>query len=252
MRAPSNRAVALGEIVRGAGGIARQSRTQLARELKPDGSIVTNADKDVEIWLRAQLSMFTPDTSVWGEEFGYDGPNPNGLWLIDPIDGTSNFSFGSPLWGISVALLIGDRMNLGCIYLPDLEELYVAEAGGGAFMNGKAIPAIPPGPIRPEELVSYNETVKRIYKETRLPGKMRISGAFVIDGAFTCMQRYRGMIGYNEHLYDAAASILLGQELEADIRYIDGTPLDLVALSQPVKIPKPWMMFPKESGWGEG
>ena len=115
MEKPSSQAAALGDIVQQAGKVAIASRAHMVRELKKDGSIVTNADRDAELFIRSELQRFIPGSTVWGEEFGHDGDSPDGLWLVDPIDGTSNFSFGSPLWGVSVALLKDGVIQLGAI-----------------------------------------------------------------------------------------------------------------------------------------
>ncbi len=245
----TGRAQALGDIVRHAGAIAQGSRLRLVRELKADGSIVTNGDREVELWLRAELGAFAPGTTVWGEEFGYEEPGPEGLWLIDPVDGTSNYSFGSPLWGVSVALVKEGAILCGAVHLPDLEELFIAEAGAGAYLNDVRIAPIPHGPIKDHELVSYSDWLLRNHHDLDPPGKMRLSGAFVIDGTYTAMQRFRGLIGQRERLYDVAASVLIGQECDAAVRYADGTTFDIAELSQPIPIAKPWLIFPKESGY---
>jgi len=221
----------------------------MVRELKKDGSIVTNADRDAELFIRSELQRFIPGSTVWGEEFGHDGDSPDGLWLVDPIDGTSNFSFGSPLWGVSVALLKDGVIQLGAICLPDLGELYVAENEKGAFRNGSAMSPIPSGAVRNEELVSYGDSVLKHHPDIGIPGRQRLSGAFVIDGTFTAMQRTRGLVGFRERLYDVAVCILLGAELGADVRYADGATFDVQALSQPVQIDKPWLIFPRDSGY---
>jgi myo-inositol-1(or 4)-monophosphatase len=249
MSSLSHRAVALGEIARAAGVIAQESRRNLVRELKPDGSIVTNGDRDVETWLRKELPVFQPQTGFWGEEFGHEDAGEHGLWLVDPVDGTSNFSFGSPLWGVSIALLLRGEMEVGAIFLPDLDELYVAERGNGATMNGKPIPMIPPGPVQAHELVSYGDNLARLFPQVKVPGKMRLTGAFVIDGTFTAVQRFRGLVGHRERLYDVAACVVIGREAGAEIRYVDGSKFDLDALSKPIQIQKPWMIFPRESGF---
>lgn len=249
MEKPSSQAAALGDIVQQAGKVAIGSRAHMVRELKTDGSIVTNADRDAELFIRSELQRFIPGSTVWGEEFGHDGDSAEGLWLVDPVDGTSNFSFGSLLWGVSVALLKDGVLQFGAISLPDLGEVYVAEHGKGAFRNGSPISPIPSGTVRNEELVSYGDGVLRRHPSIGIPGRQRLSGAFVIDGTFTAMQRTRGLVGFRERLYDIAACVLICAELGADIRYADGSAFDLQPLSRPVQIEKPWLIFPKDSGF---
>jgi myo-inositol-1(or 4)-monophosphatase len=239
----------LERIVRQAGRIAQGARKDLGLRLKPGGSIVTNGDIAVEEFLRPQLTALIEGTTVWGEELGCEEEGPGGLWLVDPVDGTSNFAFGSPLWGVSVGLVRGDRIELGCVFLPDLDEMYLASCGGGATLNRVPLSPIPPGPVEAHQLVSYCESVQRATKGQRLPGKMRYSGAFVIDGAFTVMQRYRGLIGIREKLYDIAPCVLMALELGADVRYADGRPFALEELKQDVTIVSPWLIFPSNSGF---
>jgi fructose-1,6-bisphosphatase/inositol monophosphatase family enzyme len=78
---------------------------------------------------------------------------------------------------------------------------------------------------------------------------MRISGAFVVDGTFTATQRFRGMVGMSERLYDIAASVLINQEVGAEIRYTDGDAFLIADLKRDAKIDRPWMMFPSASGF---
>ena len=244
----TDRLAELGRLAAEAGALAQAERTRLRRELKPDGSIVTNGDKAVELWLRERLPAFVEGTTVWGEEFGFEDAGPGGRWLVDPIDGTSNYAYGSPLWGVSIALEIGGRLRLGAVCLPDLGESYVAEDGGGAYLDGEPLPPIPPGPIQAHELTSYNEWVLAGV-EGEVPGKQRVSGAFVIDGTFVARQRYRALIGRREKLYDVAACVLLGRELGADVRYVDGASFEERDLLRDEKIGRSWGILPRDSGW---
>lgn len=245
----SDRLAELARITERAVDIALQSRRVLKMELKGDNSIVTNADRDVETFLRTELAAAWPNTGIWGEEFGRGEEGADGLWLIDPIDGTSNFAFGSQLWGISIALGKGDGIELGAVALPDLGELYLVERGQIPTCNREPLAPIPSGPIESHQLVSYNDTVARKYAGQPMPGKMRCSGAFVIDGAFVARQRFRGMIGVRERLYDAAASILICQELGADVRYANGDPLDIANLMAGKPFERAWLLFPADSGF---
>jgi len=245
----SDRLVELARITERAVDIALQSRQILQIELKSDRSIVTNADREVETFLRKELAASFTGTGFWGEEFGRGDEGPNGLWLIDPIDGTSNFAFGSPLWGVSISLAVGDRIELGAIALPDLHEFYLAELGQGAVCNREPLSRIPAGEIKSHELVSYHDGILRQYQNQSIPGKMRCTGAFVIDGTFTAQQRFRGMIGKNERLYDVAAAVLICQELGAEVRYADGSTLDIPNLVRGTPFRKPWIIFPEGSGF---
>ena len=233
---------------RAAGKIALEARETLVQDRKPDGSVVTNGDRLVETFLREALTLAAPGSTVWGEEFGHAEEGDGGLWVVDPIDGTSNYAYGSPLWGISIALIVGQKIVAGAVNLPDLGELYLCELGGGVSVNGEPLEAIPPGPVLPFELVGYSDYVVRARPRESLPGKMRCAGAFVVDGTFVLRQRLRGLIGLSEKLYDMAACVLMAEELGADVRYADGRPLNMATLKKDRKIAQPWIIFPRDSG----
>ncbi|MCW5943792.1 MAG: hypothetical protein KIS66_16290 [Fimbriimonadaceae bacterium] len=236
-------------LVEEAGAMAQACRASLTRDLKPDGSIVTNADRDVETFLRERLTALVPGSSVWGEEFGHTEEGEGGLWLVDPVDGTTNFAWGSPLWGVSVALMKDGEVVLGAVRLPDLAESYSAVRGGGAFVANRRLSAIEPGPVRDHEPVSYNDSVVRRHPKQRFPGKQRCNGAMVIDGCFVAAQRIRGLIGIREKLYDMAAVALMGLELGAALRFADGRPFVFADHTADRPLGEAWIMFPAESGF---
>jgi len=235
-------------LTRQAGKIAQDSRATLERELKIDGSIVSSGDRKVEEFLRPKLEALVPGTCVYGEEFGNDGVGPHGMWAVDPVDGTSNYVYGSPLWGVSIALVQDNAIVAGCVFLPDLDEMYSAHKGRGAFCNGRKLPPVPGGPILPTELMSYNDTLLRHHPGHVWPGKMRCSGAFVIDAMWVAQQRFRGLIGIRGKLYDVAASVLINEEAGAQVTYIDGSPFDVRELMDGITIPMPYTFLPKGAG----
>lgn len=232
----------LSQIVFSAGQNALLHKEGRTVEFKSDGSHVTNVDRETELRLKAELQPAWPGTNCWGEEYGFEPMGENGLWLIDPIDGTTNFAHGLPLWGVSVALMDSNGLRLGVIALPELSVMLCAERGKGAFWNGKAMPAIPPGEISSSSLVSVNERIK-----VDIPGKPRLCGAFVIDGAFTIKQYFRALFGMNEKLYDIAASVLAARELGAKIAFLDGEEFDEMDWATDIKIDRPWGIFPANS-----
>lgn len=239
----------LGELLRACGDIAISARGRLEACLKPDDSIVTNADREIESFLRIELPGLVPGTTVWGEEEGFEEPGENGLWLVDPVDGTSNFRYGQPLWGVSIALFRGGSLDLGGIYLPDFDELYLAARGKGATMNGCTIPPIPPGKPISSELINCANEVLFEYGEAKLGAKPRISGACVIGGAWVACQRYRALISRGENLYDAAAAIVINRELGADVRFANGDPFVDADWLRPIPIEPEWIIFPPNSGF---
>ncbi len=110
----------------------------IEREIKPDDSIVTNADKATSVYLVAQLSAFTPDIPVISEESeSHNLENPDGAyWVIDPIDGTSYFSDLKHQWVLMASLQYNREQIFGVIYSPLEKTFYYAAKGHGAYFVG--------------------------------------------------------------------------------------------------------------------
>jgi len=98
---------------------------------------VSQADVAVEQFIRAQLAEHFPQDTIIGEELG-GALTDAACWVIDPIDGTSNFLRGSPLWGVSLGLVVDKKPMIGVVALPVLNEQFAAESGKGIFRNGQS------------------------------------------------------------------------------------------------------------------
>ena len=103
--------------------------------------LVTEADVAVETMFRKMIAERFPDHTILAEEFGEDAATQGAshCWVFDPIDGTNNYAHGLPIFCSSLALEIDGKGEIGAIYDPTRKELFVAERGGGAFLNGRPI-----------------------------------------------------------------------------------------------------------------
>ena len=116
----------------------RRFRSGLAIETKPDLTPVTEADRAVESELRRILAEERPDDAILGEEEGAAGGGAR-RWIVDPIDGTRNYSRGIPVWATLIALESEGVVQLGVVSAPALARRWWAERGAGAFANGERI-----------------------------------------------------------------------------------------------------------------
>lgn len=114
--------------------IDRYRAQDLDVQLKPDRSQVTDADTRVERIIREHLAEARPDDSILGEEFGTQGSS-NRQWILDPIDGTSNFVRGVPIWGALISLVIDGAPEVGVVSAPALGRRWWAATGHGAWMQ---------------------------------------------------------------------------------------------------------------------
>ncbi|MRG55057.1 myo-inositol-1(or 4)-monophosphatase [Phyllobacterium sp. YR620] len=108
--------------------------------LKGPGDYVSQADKRAEEIVYAELRRARPDYSFLMEESGaVEGSDGQHRWLVDPLDGTTNFLHGIPIFGVSIALERQGQIVAGVIFNPAMDELYTAERGGGAFLNDRRL-----------------------------------------------------------------------------------------------------------------
>ena len=135
-----NRFLVACAVAREAGALARRrflDRDSFTIGFKGPQDFITEVDGEVERLIQARLIAVFPDDGFIGEEGdgrvgGADAP----VWVVDPIDGTSNFARGTPHYCVSIACIAGRRMEVGVIYDPMLDELFCARRGAGAWLNG--------------------------------------------------------------------------------------------------------------------
>ncbi len=114
-------------------------RAETAVRNKPDGTPVTEADEAIERALREHIEAAYPNHDILGEEEGVTEKGSRSRWVIDPIDGTKNFSWGIPIWATLIALEVSGEIVCGVASAPALDERFTASRGGGAYRNGDAI-----------------------------------------------------------------------------------------------------------------
>jgi len=118
--------------------LGRFRATDLVVETKPDRTPVTEADRAVEEAIRSRLAAERPEDGILGEEFGTAGDSTR-RWIVDPIDGTRNYSRGIPVWATLIALEENGEIQLGVVSAPALHRRWHAERGGGAWANDDRI-----------------------------------------------------------------------------------------------------------------
>ncbi|MCH7485849.1 MAG: inositol monophosphatase [Proteobacteria bacterium] len=211
-------------IAREAGGLALgyfRDYKALTVEFKDDRSQVSEADSAVEKLIGDRLWALFPEDAFLGEETGsrgLDGKAP-GVWVVDPIDGTSCFVAGLPVWCVSIAYLAGGEVEIGVIFNPNADEMFTVSRGHGAHLNGDQ--------IRCSQATSFSEGMVGIGHSPRLPPAPALAalerllgegGAYVEYGSAALMIAYVAagrLLGYYEaHLnsWDCAAALALARE----------------------------------------
>lgn len=155
--------------------------TSLNLSFKADQSIVTEADRTADKFIHDAIQKNFPGEPVLSEELQPVLPSnlnlaENYTWIIDPLDGTTNFSLRLPYWGVSIACLQNGYPFIGAIYFPLLDELFSAQEGFGAFLNGKLIRS---DDARLYQQISVFSCCSRTYNQYKVtvPYKTRIFGS---------------------------------------------------------------------------
>ena len=189
---------------------------------KAPGDYVTAADKRCDKILREELSKARPGYSFLTEETGVvKGTDPDHRFIIDPIDGTTNFMHAVPFFAITIALERKDELIAAITYNPVSDEMFMAEKGGGAFLNNKRLRVAQRRDIH-ESLVSY-EVPHRGGKDLPLSraeisvmqGKVvgiRGTGSAALSLAYVAAGRFDAAVVRNVNKWDVAAGILLVRE----------------------------------------
>ncbi len=205
-----------------------------------DGSkinLVTDADKACEELILKTIKSNFPDHAILSEEAGpIDGPGDY-KWIIDPIDGTSNFAHGIPIFAISIAIAYKGKPIIGVIEIPGLKETFWAQEGKGAYIGNTPIHVSKTTDLGAALLATgfpyerdgkrFNKNIElfaEIYKKTR---GVRRMGSAAMDLAFLACGRYDAFWEFDLKPWDIAAGKILIEEAGGMVTNMDGTLLNL-------------------------
>ena len=180
---------------------------KLQVSLKGPNNFVTNADRKVEEILIKELEKSKKNFSILTEESGFiKNKDKDNFWIIDPIDGTTNFLNGVPHFCISIALLFEKEIVAGVIYDPIKDEIFYAEKNGGSFLNNKS--------IRVSKKNNVSGCLYGVNFRKNLPENLiiRNTGSAALDLAYVSCGRFDGCLQKNVNLWDIAAGTVLIKE----------------------------------------
>ena len=186
---------------------------------------VTKTDKRVEEILIEELSRRKKNYSFLTEESGIiENSDKDKVWIIDPIDGTTNFLHGIPHFAISIALKIDDELKSALIHDPIKNEIFFAEKNSGSFFNNHRIRVSNKNDIEDCLFSSDQNGLKSIYPSLN----MRSSGCAALDLAYVGSGRLDGFFHNKINLWDIAAGILIVQEAGGTTNDLDKYPNDSI------------------------
>jgi len=195
---------------------------QLQVSMKGAGDFVSRADLAVEKILKDELMGARPTYGWLAEENGgEEGEDPTRRWIVDPLDGTTNFLHGLPHWAVSIALEHKGKIVAGVIYDPAKDEMFFAEKGEGSWMNdsrlrvsgrGKMIESIFATGLPFGGRSDLPETLQDLARLMPVCAGVRRWGSAALDMAYVAAGRYEGFWERRLNAWDLAAGIIIVQE----------------------------------------
>ena len=197
---------------------------------KADGSLITSCDLWSDKTIVDGLASIAPGEGVLSEEGGKLIPNTKAYWIVDPLDGTTNFAAGIPYWSISVARFVNGRPQSSFLIIPTLKKKFVSISGKGVWLNNKKID--PKNNNNQSECVSLcSRSIKILQRKPHsvFPGKIRLLGVSSLNLTSVAMGQTFGAIESTPKIWDIAAAWLLLEELNCSIDWLEKDPLNLVS-----------------------
>ena len=222
------------QLARGAGAILRDGYNK-EHQVSYKGVIdlVTEIDHASESFLIKEIQSRFPDSHIVAEESGETQGSNEGIWYIDPLDGTVNYAHHIPLFCVSIAFAYDGSVKLGAVYDPLRDEMFTAERGKGAFLNGKPIHASATTELQKSLLVTgfpydtwntEKDNFKNFEKLAKTTQGVRRLGSAALDGCYVAAGRFDGFWELTLKPWDIAAAGLIAEEAGARVTATDGKP----------------------------
>jgi myo-inositol-1(or 4)-monophosphatase len=214
-----------------AGKILMKYYGKIGAEKKADGTLVTRADRESEKRIKWILSKQFPDYSFLGEETGRDDRKSEYTWIVDPLDGTTNYSIRNPFFNVSIALVKRNEPVLGVVYCPFQHEMFTAVKGRGAYLNGRKIQVSRQSDIRKSSLAfchawGNQETTDRVtsifHGFKSVISTFRQMGATALELAYVAAGRIDGFIHVELKPWDVAAGVVIVREAGGKVTDFSG------------------------------
>jgi myo-inositol-1(or 4)-monophosphatase len=227
---------AMTEIAREAGALLMTYFQQNVKvEYKGDADLVTIADRKSEALIRERIRQQWPTHDVLGEEQGLVDTGSDYRWYVDPLDGTTNFAHGFPVFCVSMALEYKGRRIAGVIYDPTRDELFAAEQGSGAYLHQQRISVSKISNLAeclvgtgfPSHKRHKNPNIFFYHQITLRTHGVRRAGSAALDLCNVACGRFDGFWEFNLNPWDTAAGVLIVEEAGGRITDFSGGPFQL-------------------------
>jgi myo-inositol-1(or 4)-monophosphatase len=218
------------------GGAVLQSwRKRISVREKGRFDLVTEADLAAQEAVRSCLLTQFPDHAFLGEEGGSFGELEQPTWIVDPLDGTTNYVHQMPFYAVSIGLAVGQELLLGVIFDPSRPELFHAARGQGAWLNGERLQTTDTAGLHhallstgfPPDLTGQEHTLETWRHFSLRTRSLRRTGSTALNLAYVAAGRNDGFWTHHAFAWDAAAGVVLVREAGGQATRTDGSPYEL-------------------------
>jgi myo-inositol-1(or 4)-monophosphatase len=226
----------MAEIAREAGALLMDYfRQNVKVEYKGEADLVTIADRKSEALIRERIGKRWPTHDILGEEEGLRDTGSDYRWYVDPLDGTTNFAHGFPVFCVSLGLDYKGKRIAGVIYDPTRDELFAAEQGSGAYLNQQRIHVSKTENLAeclvatgfPSHKRHKNPNIFFYHQITLHTHGVRRAGSAALDLCCVACGRFDGFWEFNLNPWDTAAGVLMVQEAGGEVTDFKGGPFQL-------------------------
>lgn len=204
--------------------------SEVTRERKQGKELVSKVDREAEEAIRRVIGSEFPQHSILGEELESKETDSSYRWIIDPLDGTTNFLTNNPFFNTSIALAQEGKPIVGVVYNPLLDELFWAEVGEGAYLNQNQIQVAPTSNLEEAILTFCHGKSKRsiksiipIYRQLKLEAiDARQLGSGALELCYVAAGRVDAFLDNGIYPWDVAAGSLIASEAGAEITDLEG------------------------------
>ena len=225
------------DIAREAGNLLLEHfRQPLEITYKRRSDLVTEADRKSEALIVERLQSHFPGYAIVAEEGGGERTASDYCWYVDPLDGTTNFAHGFPIFCVTLGLAYRGEVVAGVVYDPTREELFTVERGAGAFLNGRRLRVSSHKELGeclvatgfPPFATNHDLNVEFYFRFTQLTHGIRRAGSAALDLCSVAAGRFDGFWELKLNPWDKAAGTLLVTEAGGQVSSITGLPFDLL------------------------
>ena len=203
---------------------------KISSELKPDGTLITSCDRWSDEYIVQGISSITNHKEgVLSEEGSKIVPSSDAYWVVDPLDGTTNFSAGIPFWAISIARFLNGEPETAILDIPALNKRIIAIKGQGVWINNEKINPNNKQNSKSDCVSVCSRSINILQKKPNeiFPGKIRLLGVSSLNMTSVALGQTFGALEATPKIWDLAAAWLILKELDCSIKWLHTNPINL-------------------------